>query len=335
MTKKIILFLFCNFCLVTLTFCQKPPRQTEIDTSFTDYDALFNELDSFLDSLTEPRSFLVANVGISTGYYNYASKESYVAEPVKKVLISPSISYFSKTGLGIGGAVSIINDGQKINPYQFSITGSYDYLKNKKFLSGIALTRFITKSNVPFYTSPLQNGAFAYFTYRDLIIKPTISANYGWGSRSAYTERKELINSIRLKKRGYTRVNTLESINDLTVTASIKHDFYWLNVFSKNEYIRLTPQVSFVSGTQKFGINQSSDTYGIVKGTGANILFNSQNSYLDDSRYFQPLSLSGFIKTEYAKGKFFVQPQIMVDYYFPAKENNLGTALLLNTGFIF
>jgi hypothetical protein len=335
MPKKIILFLICNFCLVILSFSQKTSRQAEIDTSFTDYDALFNDLNSFLDSLTVPRSFIIANVGFSTGYYNFSTKESYVAEPIEKVLISPSISYFSKTGLGIGGSVSVVHDGQKLNPYQFAITGSYDYLKNRKFLTGISLTRFFTKSNVPFYTSPLQNGAFAYFTYRDLIIKPTISVNYGWGTRSAYTERKELINAIRLKKRGYTRVNTLESINDLTITASIRHDFYWLNVFSEKEYMRLTPQVSFISGTQKFGINQSSDTYGIVKGTGANILFNSENSYLDDSQNFQPLSLAGFIKTEYSKGKFFVQPQFMVDYYFPAKEGNFGTAFLLNTGFIF
>lgn len=335
MPKKIILFLICNFCLVILSFSQKTSRQAEIDTSFTDYDVLFNDLNSFLDSLTVPRSFIIANVGFSTGYYNFSTKESYVAEPIKKVLISPSISYFSKTGLGIGGSVSVVHDGQKLNPYQFAITGSYDYLKNRKFLTGISLTRFFTKSNVPFYTSPLQNGAFAYFTYRDLIIKPTISVNYGWGTRSAYTERKELINAIRLKKRGYTRVNTLESINDLTITASIRHDFYWLNVFSEKEYMRLTPQVSFISGTQKFGINQSSDTYGIVKGTGANILFNSESSYLDDSQYFQPLSLAGFIKTEYSKGKFFVQPQFMVDYYFPAKDGNFGTAFLLNTGIIF
>jgi len=47
------------------------------------------------------------------------------------------------------------------------------------------------------------------------------------------------------------------------------------------------------------------------------------------------LSLAGFIKTEYSKGKFFVQPQFMVDYYFPAKDGNFGTAFLLNTGIIF
>jgi hypothetical protein len=335
MSKKVLMFIICNYCLVSLALCQKPARQPEIDTTFTDYDALFNELDVFLDSLTVPRSFVLANFGVSSGYFNYASRESYVADPVKKFLLTPSISYFSKSGLGITGSVGIINDGQKVNPYQFSITGSYDYIQNRKFITGIALTHFITKSNLPFYTSPLQNGANVYFTYRDLPVKPTISVNYGWGSRSAYSERRELINSIRLKRRGYTRVNTLESINDLSVTASFRHDFYWLNVLSKNEYFRLTPQVTFISGTQKFGINQSSDTYGIAKGTGANILFNSKNSYLDDSQYFQPLSLAGVIKTEYSKGKFFVQPQFMVDYYFPAKDGNLGTAFLLNAGVIF
>ena len=335
MPKKIILFLICNFCLVILSFSQKTSRQAEIDTSFTDYDALFNDLNSFLDSLTVPRSFIIANVGFSTGYYNFSTKESYVAEPIEKVLISPSISYFSKTGLGIGGSVSVVHDGQKLNPYQFAITVSYDYLKNRKFLTGISLTRFFTKSNVPFYTSPLQNGAFAYFTYRDLIIKPTISVNYGWGTRSAYTERKELINAIRLKKRGYTRVNTLESINDLTITASIRHDFYWLNVFSEKEYMRLTPQVSFISGTQKFGINQTANTYATIVRTGTNVLYSSENVYLDDQLDFQPLSLTMYVRGEYSIGKFFIQPQLAFDYYFPTTQGNFSTLFSLNMGMIF
>ena len=335
MLRKLLLLIFCNLFLLSIAICQKKAKQVDIDSSFTDYDVLFNELDSFLDSLTIPRNFFIANFGLTSGYYNYASKESYVAEPIKKLLLSPSLAFFSKTGFGIGAGASIINDGQKVNPYQFNVTGSYDYIKQKEFIAGISLTRFITKSNTPFYTTPLQNSAYAHFTYRDFIIKPTIAVNYGWGSRSAYTERRELINSVRLKKRGLTRVNTMESINDLSVTASVRHDFYWLNVLLQNDYIRFTPQISFVSGTQKFGINQTSDTYGILKGSGANVLFNSQNSYLDDSQKFQPLSLATFIKAEYSKGKLFIQPQFMVDYYFPANEKNIGTSFLLNAGVIF
>jgi hypothetical protein len=47
------------------------------------------------------------------------------------------------------------------------------------------------------------------------------------------------------------------------------------------------------------------------------------------------LSLSGYVKVEYAKGKFFIQPQLVLDYYFPAEENNFMTAFVLNAGVIF
>jgi hypothetical protein len=50
---------------------------------------------------------------------------------------------------------------------------------------------------------------------------------------------------------------------------------------------------------------------------------------------FQPLSLSFFLRTEYSIGKFFVQPQFMLDYYFPANEKNLSALMSLNIGCIF
>ncbi len=229
----------------------------------------------------------------------------------------------------------IVNDGEKINPYQFYVTGSYDYLKNNKFITGIAFTRFFTKDSLPFYTSPLQNEIYTYFTYKKLWFKPSVAFSYGWGSRSEFDQREEYIQTLRLLINGFTRVNTKESINDLNLIASVRHDFYWLDVLGKKDYIRLTPQFVFISGTQKFGFNQSSSTYATVPRTGANILFASDNFYLDDELYYQPLSLSTYIKAEYSKGKFFIQPQLIFDYYFPAAEKNFTTAFVMNAGVIF
>jgi hypothetical protein len=103
----------------------------------------------------------------------------------------------------------------------------------------------------------------------------------------------------------------------------------------KNDYIRFTPQVVFASGTQKFGFNQTSSTYATIPRTGANFLYSSDQVYLDDEIYFQPLSLSAYLKTEYSRGKFFIQPQLVLDYYFPATEKNFTTAFVMNAGVIF
>lgn len=337
MIRKLhLVFLFVLFITINSS-AQKPAKQPDIDTSFTevDYDELFNELDLLLDSLTAPRSFGLFNVAIGYNYFYYQAKESYLSEASKKLTYSPTLSYFFKNGLGISVNSIVVNDGQKLNPYQFNVTGSYDYIKNSKFITGVSLTRFFTKNSLSFYTSPLKNAFYSYFTYRHFWLKPSVAVSYGWGSRSSVQERQEYITSLRLAANGFTRINTRESVNDFNVISSVRHDFYWLDVLGKKDYMRFTPQIVFTSGTQKFGFNQTSSTYATLPRTGANVLYNSDKVYLDDQTYFQPLSLSTYLKAEYSKGKFFIQPQLIFDYYFPAGEKNLTTVFVMNTGIIF
>ena len=336
MTGKMRLVLLLGLLLAVSSSAQKPAKQQDIDTSFSDvdYDDLFNELDLLLDSLTKPRDFGLFNIAVGYNYFNYESKESYTLVANKKLTYAPTLSYFFKNGLGASLNAIVVNDGQKLNPYQFNFTGSYDYLKNPKLITGASLTRFFAKDSLPFYTSPLKNEFFSYFTYRSFWLKPSVAVSYGWGSRSSVQEREEYITSLRLAATGYTRVHTQESINDFNVVGSVRHDFYWLNVLGKRDYIRLTPQIVFTSGTQKFGFNQTSSTYATLPRTGANVLYNSDNVYLDDQLYFQPLSLSTYLKAEYSRGRFFVQPQLIFDYYFPGNEKSLTTVFVMNAGVI-
>lgn len=341
MTRKILLLVFTGLLVSTASFAQQPEKQKAIDSSLAflgdleDYDDLFNELDKLLDSLTAPRNFTLFNIAIGSSYFNYQSKSSYLLEPAKRVTYSPSLAYFSRSGLGISASTVVINDGVNLNPYQFNLTGSYDYIRNKKFITGIALTHIFTKDSLPFYTSPIKNEVYAYFTYKKLWFKPSVGLSYGWGSRNGYEERKEYITSLRLALNGFTTINTRESVNDFSVISSVRHDFYWLNVLGRKDYIRFTPQIVFTSGTQKFGFNQSSSTYATLPRTGTNFLYSSDQIYLDDQLYFQPLSLSAYFKAEYSKGKFFVQPQLILDYYFPANQKNFTTAIVMNAGVIF
>jgi hypothetical protein len=115
----------------------------------------------------------------------------------------------------------------------------------------------------------------------------------------------------------------------------VRHDFYWLDIFATTDHIRFTPQITFASGTQKFGFNQSSNTYATNLRTGSSVLFNSENIFLDDNLKFQPLSLSLYLRSEYSIGKFFIQPQLVLDYYFPATEKNFTSLFSLTTGFSF
>ncbi len=305
-----------------------------IDTTI-DYDELFRDFDAFMDSILSPRSFLLISASVTKGYYNFLNKTNLSIDASKRLTYSPTIGYYHKGGLGITGTGYMANDETSMNLYQFAISPSYDYLQNRNMATGISYTKFFTKDSLPFYTTPIQNEVSAYFTYRSWWVKPMIAFSYGWGSRTDYTERETSIQDLRLRRRGFTYVNTEETVSDFSIMTSLRHDFYWLDVLGKKDHIRFTPQVSFTSGTQKFGFNQSSGTYVTNLRTANNVLFNSENVYLDDELKFQPLSLSLFLRGEYSIGKFFVQPQLLFDYYFPATTNNFNTLFSFNAGFIF
>lgn len=308
-----------------------------IDTSL-DYDLLMSDLETFLDSLLAPKSYFMANLSIGRGFFNFERKSTLFLETEKKLTYLPSFGYYDKSGLGIAATGYLMHDDVNLNFYQFSISPSYDYLQNKKLATGISYTKYFSKDSLPFYTSPLQNELYAYFTWRKLWVKPSIQLSYGWGTRKEYIEREEQINAFRLRPRGYTFINSTESISDFNITGSLRKDFYWLDVFAYNDYIRFTPQASINFGTQKFGFNQSSTTYAqLIRSTGAtaNVIYNSENVYLDDNIKFQPLSWSLFLKAEYSVGKFFIQPQFILDYYYPATSNNFTTLFNVNLGMIF
>lgn len=338
-----------SFCLALLlsvytVSAQEKPVDTVvplIDTSIytidttIDYDALFREFDAFMDSLLTPRSYAVFNLTIGKNYYNYSDKSTYTVTSKQKFNYTPTVGYYDKNGLGLTATGYLVHDGQNLNFYQAGITPSWDYLKNRSLATGISYTRYITKDSLPFYTTPLQNELYGYFIYRKAWFKPSVAVSYGWGSRTDYAQREELIQDLRLRRRGFTYINTQEKVSDFSLMASVRHDFYWLDVLANRDHFRITPQLAFTSGTQKFGFNQTSSTYATIIRTGSNVLFNTDNVYLDDQIYFQPLSLTMYLRTEYSIGKFFFQPQLVLDYYFPASSDNFNTLFSVNLGCYF
>lgn len=341
MLKNWFIIILTMGCCVTVFAQSNQPDTIPFDKKVTaeDLDDLddvsLDELEHFLDSILAPHSYFLASVQVGKGYYNYDSKSSYLLETSKKITYSPVFGFYHKSGWGINATGYIINDNKKLNFFQGGIGPSFDYLKNKNFATGIAFTRYFTKDSLPFYTSPLQKELYMYFIWRKFWVKPAVSLTYGWGSRSDYEDREDQINSLRLRRYGFTRIKTTESIKDLSLMVSLRHDFYWLNVLGTSDHIRVTPQLAFTSGTQKFGFNQTSNSYLTTVRTGANIMYNSESSYLSDNTAFRPLSLALFLRGEYSFGKFFIQPQFVMDYYFPATEDNFNTLFSLNAGFMF
>lgn len=349
--------------MVTSTFAWSQNTRTDtipvtddlgIDTSI-DYDELLSDLDLFLDSLLSPRSFFLANASAANGYFNYSRRDNTNSLLVqKKLILSPTLGYYHKSGPGIAVSANIIQGRKDYNLYQYSVTPSFDFIQNRKWAGGLSYTRYITKDSLPFYTTPLQNEVGGYFLWRDGWIQPGLTANYGWGSRSDLEKRQYELTRIILRRRLIrntniggsvidtikiidtivTKITTRESIADFLLTASIRHTFYWLDVLGTDDCIRFTPMLALSFGTQQFGFNQTTASH-VVNRNAADVQFNRGDVSLDEKLKFQPVSLTLYLRPEYNIGKFFIQPQLMIDYYFPADKNNLTTFFSINAGFMF
>ena len=145
------------------TYLEK--NSMEIDTTI-DYEELFRDFESFMDSILMPQSFFMPSLSIGRGYFNFDSKNTEMLETSAKLTYSPMLTWYQKNGIGLSLAGYIVHDGQSFNMYQFSVTPSFDYLQNRNFATGISYSRYFSKDELPFYTSPLNNEVYGYFFLR-------------------------------------------------------------------------------------------------------------------------------------------------------------------------
>lgn len=325
--------------LVTFANHDVNAQKNRIDSLFMNsdttsvIDSLMKDFDKFLDSIAAPKSFFNISAGAGTGIFSFEDKNSVFLTSEKKLILSPSLGYFHKSGFGISATGYMINENNKLNFYQYVFTPSFDVIK-RSFSTGISFSKYFNKDSLSFYTTPIQNEIFAYFSYKKWWLQPSLSFSYGWGSKTEYEKKQYNIYRRLLlqSNRYYITIKNQESINDLSLTLSLRKDFNWYDVLAKDDNITFTPVVLFNSGTQNFGFN-TSYTYTLP----AAIRVNSTpgNSNITSRTEFAPQSISMVLRSSYLKGKFMLQPQVLFDYYLPQAENRFNTVFSVMAGLNF
>jgi len=292
-------------------------------------DSLLKDFDLYLDSLVGRKSFFTINTAIGTGFFSFNDKNTVTVNTEKKLIFSPSVGYYHKSGLGISAAgYALLNNGIKF--YQYSVSPSFDLIK-KKFSTGIAYTRYQTKDSLDFYTTPIQNEVFAYFSYKKWWVRPTLSLSYGWGSKEE-SELRQAPWRLRLLRNQYY-VKNVTSIRDFSATISVRKDIDWYNVLHKADNITLTPIAMLNAGTQNYGFNTSySYNFSPVR---ANSL--PSNKEISDNTQFALQSASFALRGSYIKGRFLLQSQVLFDYFLQDLDdaNKLSTVYSITAGISF
>jgi hypothetical protein len=296
-------------------------------------DSLLKDFDDYLDSISKPKSFFSINVGIGNGYFSFENKNSVYLTNSQRLIISPSVGYYHKSGLGITSSAFYLLDKSNSEFYQLAITPSYDFIGSRKVGFGFAFTRYFEKDSLPFYTTPIGNELFAYFTYKRSWIRPTLSVSYGWGNNTDYQKKQTLIWRERLQRydRGFVYIKNKESVRDLATIISLKHDFDFYRILNRQDALTITPVFLFTAATQAFGFNTSYQySFNAVR---ANLLPSNQN--ISDQTSFRPQSVSLILRSDYNIRTFFVMPQILFDYYLPESTDHFNIGYSITAGFNF
>ena len=205
----IIIFIFNSYAVLAQNESGKD------STAFL--DSIFNEMDAILDEMMSKKNYFSAGIGFGTGFFNFKNLSTETFDSEKKLMISPTVSFYHKSGLGIAATGFAVSE-DKLNFYQASLTPSYDYIKRGKWNVGVSYTRFFTKDDLSFYTTPISNELSAYFSYKRLFIKPAVSVAYGWGSRTEYEKHKQDVMLLRRSRDPRVIiVENTESVKDLSI----------------------------------------------------------------------------------------------------------------------
>jgi hypothetical protein len=271
-------------------------------------------------------------MGLGTGFFSFEDPASFEYNTRKKVIFTPVVSYYHKSGLGISVTGYIIKENQRLNSYQYAVSPSYDYVTNKNFSAGLSFTRYYTQSKLSFYTTPIQNEVYAYVNYKKWWLQPGLAVSYGWGNKTEFQEREVEVYLKRLKQSRthviYIRQN--ESIKDLSMLLSVRHNFEWDKILSKKDMLTVTPALLLSGGTQNFGFNTS------FSGSSKFISnFLPSNRNITDVLGFDVQSATFLLRMNYSRGRYYMMPQILLDYYLHQSDKRFNSVYSITAGYTF
>jgi hypothetical protein len=326
--------------LQSLLFCGSSHAQpSKLDALFAGadttavIDSLLKDFDEYLDSLSQPGSFFNISAGAGTGFFSEKNSASSDILLNRKAVFSPQVSYYHRSGFGFAATGYLMYENGKLNPYQLTVSPSYDYFSPQNFTTGISFTRYFNKQDPSYYTTPIRNEIYTYFNYRRWWLAPGIAFNYGWGNKTEYNQQEVNSTFRRLHASGKNIIYIMqvESVKDLSVMFSLRHNFEWYKLRSNKDMLTVTPAVLLSGGTQNFGLNTSFSSNS--KQINNSLL--PVNINLSDREGFSFQSTAFLLRMNYSFEKFYISPLLLFDYYLHASDTRFNTLYSLSFGFNF
>lgn len=297
------------------------------------YDSLMNELGGLLDTIAQVRSNFGVSMGVGNGYFINKSTVTTSVTSANKLIYTPALNYFHKSGLSFSATAYMLFDDKKPRFYQYTLSPAYDYLRNRNFSAGISYARYFNQSSDNYYNNPVQNEFYAYFKYKKPWLRPGIALTRGTGKYDeTYT-----VNSF-LRPDTFFRFTFNYAIKDFSTILSLQHEFNWDRVFNNDDDISITPTMMLIAGSQQLNGNRNINTFVKLRNGATVQLPGTRTGTFTETNTFKANALAMLLTLDYDWGKFFFQPQCFLNYALPKPTDGskrFSTMVSVNAGFVF
>lgn len=331
MCKYLLLpgFLFIATCVVAQTDSLSKEDKRLLDSMFKN--------DEFIKMMKKDKNYLDISIGIGNGEFSAHNNAANATGVDKQLVYTPGINYRLKNGLSFGVAAFITGDSSgKPEIYQTGLTAGYDYY-GKTIYAGGSYTRYLSNQDKYNSKSIYQNDLSAYVKLAKGLFQPGMMLGYVDGKYKElnYLTRDTTIHLPNPPPNGRDTVirrifrdSTDNKTSYFLVSATIAHDFYFYNVFSKKDELDFIPTLMLNMGSDK------------LSQTHTNRIFDrpafSKRKKSDYSNKFQVQSVAASFDFTYMVKKFFIQPVLYLDYYLPeTTENRFSAIFSVTAGFSF
>ncbi|MCW3463754.1 hypothetical protein [Chitinophaga nivalis] len=270
------------------------------------------ELERQLDSLLQKQEKSELLVGISYGNNPaYANKTAaYDSALVLKTFLSPSVTYYHKSGFYGSVSAYWLLKASKQSLYEWDLTAGYDYTKNKQFITGISYTRYLFADSADVPATPIKNELYAYFYFRKWWLQPGIILDYGWGKMESKDDRKGIVYED-VKSGGYRK--TLYG-SDFNVIAAVRHPFIFSSLLQEEDALVFIPSLALTMGTDNYYSSLKAMQY-LTRSPLYNnktVVSLQQEKDVADHRKFEPRAIDLTLNLSYVIGKVNVAPSFTV-----------------------
>ncbi len=300
--------------LLLLTTCSVCVAQT--DTLSKSDKALLDSMmqnDAFLKLMSgEDKNSVDISIGLGNGAFSANNQAANATGVTNQLIIMPSVVYRLKNGLSFGVTAYLTNDSSnKTSLYQTGLSAAYDYY-GKKVHAGISYTRFLSDQNKYNNKSLYQNDLYGYIKREKGFIQPGLSLGYSNGDYKEWSYATFVLKRP-LNPRGDTTItardSTTNSASYFSASFNIAHQFSFYNLFSRADGLDFIPSLIVNCGSDQFTQTHTNKLFDRKK-------FSSLKR-VDANNTFQLQSIAASFDFTYSIGKFFLQPNVYIDYYLP------------------